>query len=173
MPPSSQVSQSLYLQQPQLTVLPQWLSPYAQTPAQGYKQNLRNVRDTFIKLLFLFSFKRIAQPKIHKRGFNFHWLDLCNTAAKLLPWIPHSERFKQLNSPSRCGGAVQQWDFHHSISNSPLPFSPQTISRLRCTFLIYIWELHFIWDKEQELCQAGGNAQEHKVTKAKDWMRPS
>lgn len=123
MPPSSQISPpSLYLQPPQLTVLPQWLSPYAQPPIQGYKQNLRKVWHTFIKLLFLFSLNRVAQPKIHKRGFNFHWLEWCNTAAKWPPWIPYSESFKQLNSRTHCGGTVLQWGFHHSVSNAPLLF---------------------------------------------------
>lgn len=74
--PQAHRSLHLYLQQLQLPLLPQWLSPYAQTPIQGYKQNLRNVWHTFIKLLLLFSLNRIAQPKIHKRGFNFHCLEL-------------------------------------------------------------------------------------------------
>lgn len=128
MPPSSQISPpSLYLQPPQLTVLPQWLSPYAQPPIQGYKQNLRKVWHTFIKLLLLFSLNRIAQTKIHKRGFNFHWLEWCNTAAKLLPWIPYSESFQQLNSLTHCGGTVLQCGFYHSISNAPLLFSSKDV----------------------------------------------
>lgn len=49
-----------------------------------------------LKLHFLLGLDRTAQPELTKEAFRFHWLELYNPAAKLLPPILYSQSFPSI-----------------------------------------------------------------------------